>query len=73
MNYGAFTKRLKGEARSRYKKADKLSGGVLTIVVDTFHNFVEAKAAKSAASIAYYALFSLFPLLIFFISFFTAR
>jgi membrane protein len=69
IDYSAFAKRLKGEARSRYKKADKLSGGALTIVVDTFNSFVEAKAAESAASIAYYALFSLFPLLIFFISF----
>ena len=58
---------LKVKARVVYKQTDKMSRGVLTILVDTIRNFVGANAAESAASMAYYTLFSLFPLLVFLI------
>jgi membrane protein len=51
-------------AKIAYRRANKLSGGSLGILRDTFRSFKEARAAEAAASMAYYALFSLFPLLI---------
>lgn len=54
--------------KSGYKQANRLSGGILSIVVRAGQSFHEARAAEAAAGIAYYALFSLFPLLIIVIS-----
>jgi membrane protein len=51
-------------ARAVYQRVDKLSGGSLGILRDTFDSFKEARGAEAAAGLAYYAFFSLFPLLI---------
>jgi membrane protein len=51
-------------ARAVYQRANKLSGGSLRILRDTFESFKEARGAEAAAGLAYYAFFSLFPLLI---------
>ncbi len=57
------------KAKAAYSQLDKLSGGIVTIMVSSFQSFGERRAAEAAASLAYYALFSIFPLLIFLVSF----
>lgn len=52
------------EAREFYKRANRLSGGVLGIVRNAFESFGDAQGSEAAASMAYYTLFSLFPLLL---------
>jgi membrane protein len=61
-------KSLKTKAQARYRRANRLSQGILGIVVDTIRSFHHARAAEGAAAIAYYALFSLFPLLFFLVA-----
>jgi membrane protein len=56
--------KLKGEAQRLFDRADRMSGGVLGIVVDMVSGFTNSRAAEAAASITYYALFSIFPLLL---------
>ena len=55
---------LKARATTVYRKASRLSGGVLDIVKQTIQRFGEARGSEAAASMAYYALFSLFPLML---------
>jgi membrane protein len=61
-------KSLKVKAQARYRRANRLSQGILGIVVDAFNGFLDARALEGAAAIAYYALFSLFPLLFFLVA-----
>jgi membrane protein len=51
-----------------FRRADGLSGGVLSILKDAIQRFGEARASQAAAGMAYYALFSLFPLLLFLVA-----
>jgi membrane protein len=51
-----------------YRRADRLTGGVLGIIRDAFRRFGNAGGAQAAAGMAYYAVFSLFPLLLAFIA-----
>jgi len=51
-----------------FRRADELSGGVLSILKDTIQRFGDARASQAAAGMAYYALFSLFPLLLFLVA-----
>jgi membrane protein len=51
--------------KAGYNQVDRLSRGILGILVRAFQTFAGAGAGEAAASIAYYALFSLFPLLLF--------
>lgn len=52
-----------------YRWLNRMSRGVIGIVVDTVVAFTEARAAQAAAAIAYYTLFSLFPILLLLITF----
>lgn len=61
-------KNLKARARARYRRANRMSQGILGILVDAARSFQHARAAEGAAAIAYYALFSLFPLLFFIVA-----
>jgi membrane protein len=56
--------KLKGEGQRLFDKVDRMTGGVLGIVVDMVAGITNARAAEAAASITYYALFSIFPLLL---------
>ena len=56
--------RITQQAQAAYKRANKLSGGVLGIIRDAIDGFAQAKGSEAAASMAYYTLFSLFPLLL---------
>ena len=60
--------RISTEIQDRYTHANRVSRGILGILVDAVQSFIDANAGEGAASIAYYALFSLFPLLIFLVS-----
>jgi membrane protein len=51
-----------------FRRADGLSGGVLSILKGAIQRFGEARASQAAAGMAYYALFSLFPLLLFLVA-----
>jgi membrane protein len=55
---------LKGEGQRVYNRANRLTGGILGIVVDMVDGFTKARGAEAAASITYYVLFSIFPLLL---------
>ncbi|MFO7625560.1 MAG: YihY/virulence factor BrkB family protein [Anaerolineales bacterium] len=55
---------LKGEGQRLYNRANRVTGGVLGIVVDMVDGFTKARGAEAAASITYYVLFSIFPLLL---------
>ena len=55
---------LKAKATAIYKRANRLSGGVLGVVKGSIESFGEARGSEAAAGMAYYALFSLFPLLL---------
>jgi membrane protein len=57
-------KALRQRAKKIYDRMDRLSGGMLGIIVDAFRTFGETQAAQAAAGMAYYAMFSLFPLII---------
>jgi len=59
---------LKIQLKAIYHQADRLSRGVVGIVVQAGQTFVQANAAEAAASIAYYALFSLFPMMLFLVT-----
>jgi membrane protein len=61
--------KLQAKARTFYEQTDRLSGGVLGILVGSVQSFLDDHAAGAAASMAYYALFSLFPLLLFLVGF----
>lgn len=61
-------KNFKVKAQARYRRANRLSQGILGIFVDAVHSFFHARAPEGAAAIAYYALFSLFPLLFFLVA-----
>jgi membrane protein len=50
--------------KDAYKTADRLSGGLLGLLKDSFRRFGDARAPEAAASMAYYAFFSLFPLML---------
>ena len=54
----------KERARSLRLWADGFSRGGLSLAVQAFQSFNEARGSEAAAAISYYALFSLFPLLI---------
>ena len=56
--------RITQQSQAAYKRANKLSGGVLGIIRDAIDSFTQAKGSEAAASMAYYTLFSLFPLLL---------
>ena len=56
--------RITQQSQAAYKRANKLSGGVLGIIRDAIDGFTQAKGSEAAASMAYYTLFSLFPLLL---------
>jgi membrane protein len=47
-----------------YRRANRLTGGVLGIIRDAFSRFGDAGGSQAAAGMAYYAVFSLFPLLL---------
>ncbi|RME97264.1 MAG: hypothetical protein D6768_20090, partial [Chloroflexi bacterium] len=51
-----------------YSIANRWSGGVFTIILNSFRRFLAAHATEGASSIAYYALFSVFPLLVFLVA-----
>ena len=59
-----WSTRITQQAKTAYKHANRLSGGVLGIIRDAIEGFTEAKGSETAASMAYYTLFSLFPLLL---------
>jgi membrane protein len=61
---GHHVNRLKGEGKRVFDILNRLSGGILGIVVDMIDGFTKARGAEAAASITYYALFSIFPLLL---------
>ncbi len=50
--------------KDAYRRADRLSGGFLGLLRDSFRSFSDARAPEAAASMAYYAFFSLFPLVL---------
>ena len=56
--------RMKAKAKTYYKLANQMSGGVLGLIRDAIESFGEARGSEAAASMAYYTLFSLFPLLL---------
>jgi membrane protein len=56
--------KLKSKAQRLYDRANRMTGGVLGIVVDMTAGFTNARGAEAAASITYYILFSIFPLLL---------
>jgi membrane protein len=59
-----------------YKKVDRFTGGVLSIIQRAFQRFSEERGSEAAASLAYFAFFSIFPMLLVFIivgSFFVDR
>ena len=56
--------RVKGQGQRLFEQANRLTGGVLKIVVDMVYGFTKARGAEAAASITYYVLFSIFPLLL---------
>jgi membrane protein len=47
-----------------YRRANRLTGGVLGIIGDAFGRFGKTGGSQAAAGMAYYAVFSLFPLLL---------
>ncbi len=51
-----------------YQKGNRLTGGLLGIIRETFSRFGRLKATQGAASLAYYTFFSLFPLLLVLVS-----
>jgi membrane protein len=55
---------LVGRAKTIYRRANDLSGGILGIIRDAITSFGDARGSEAAASMAYYTLFSLFPLLL---------
>jgi membrane protein len=57
-------RRAKEWAHSLRLWADGFSCGGLSLAVQAFRSFNEARGSEAAAAISYYALFSLFPLLI---------
>jgi len=56
--------RMKGEGQRLYDQVNRLTGGVLGVIVGTVDGFTKARGAEAAASITYYVLFSIFPLLL---------
>lgn len=58
---------IKQFTRSSYQKVDKLSGGILGIIVKASQRFTQERGSEAAASLAYYAFFSIFPMLLVFI------
>ena len=76
MELKKYPGKLKKILQHLYKRADDLSGGVLSIFRTAFQRFSEERGSEAAASLAYYAFFSIFPMLLAFIvvaSFFVAR
>lgn len=55
-------------AKLAYMLGNRLTGGILGIVITTLKRFFQARAPEVAAGMAYYFIFSLFPLLIFLIA-----
>jgi membrane protein len=69
-------KKFKIWLKKAYKKTDKFSGGVLSIIQSAFQRFSKERGSEAAASLAYFAFFSIFPMLLVFIvigSFFVDR
>jgi membrane protein len=67
---------LTDKLEATYERADRLSGGTLSLLRKTVDRFGKERAAQAAAGMAYYAFFSLFPLLLFLVaagSFFLER
>jgi membrane protein len=56
--------KIKGKGQRVFDIANRLTGGILGIVVDMVTVFTKVRGAEAAASITYYALFSIFPLLL---------
>lgn len=60
-------KKIKLWLKKAYKKTDKFSGGVLSIIQSAFQRFSKERGSEAAASLAYFAFFSIFPMLLVFI------
>jgi membrane protein len=76
MEIKKYIQRLEDRIKNIYRRLNKLSGGILGIVRQTFESFSEQRGSEAAASLAYYAFFSIFPMLLVFIvigSFFIDR
>jgi YihY family inner membrane protein len=76
MKIKAFFEKAKQTLKSAFVRADDFTGGVLSILRQTFTRFAEARGSEAAASLAYYAFFSIFPMVLVFIvvgSFFVDR
>jgi membrane protein len=58
----SMTNQLVEKSKVIYEKTDRLSGGWISILLQSYTRFVEMRGAEAAASLGYYALFSLFPL-----------
>jgi membrane protein len=56
--------KLKSTGRQFYNLLDRLSGGVLGILVEAVMGFTKSRGPEAAASITYFLLFSIFPLLL---------
>jgi membrane protein len=56
--------KIKGKGQRWFDRADRMTGGVLGIVVEMVNGFTNNHATEAAASITYYALFSIFPLVL---------
>jgi membrane protein len=57
-------KKVRDEGQRIYDIANRMTGGILGILVDLVDGFTKVRGAEAAASITYYALFSIFPLLL---------
>jgi membrane protein len=57
--------RVPEKLQSVYSRLNRLSGGLLDILMRAFGRFGQNRGAEAAASISYYTIFSIFPLLIF--------
>ncbi len=76
MKFKAFFEKTKQTLKSAFIRADDFTGGVLSILRQTFTRFSESRGSEAAASLAYYAFFSIFPMVLVFIvvgSFFVDR
>ena len=67
MDFKKKAENLVDELKRLYSHLDKMSGGILGIIRETFERFGETRGSETAASLAYYAFFSIFPMLLVFI------
>ncbi|MBN1485814.1 MAG: YihY/virulence factor BrkB family protein [Chloroflexia bacterium] len=47
-----------------YRRANRLSGGILDVLKETVRGVEQSRAVEAAASLTFYSIFSLFPLLL---------